>query len=75
MACAQAGKALAYSTFGDHNFADDVQRIYSSLAASKCTVGQLWKIITCLDPPKMKENEKQSKQVFQSVLDQLFVKN
>ncbi|KAL7059132.1 hypothetical protein AAHC03_013892 [Spirometra sp. Aus1] len=75
MACAQAGKALAYSTFGDHTFADDVQRIYSSLAASKCTVGQLWKIITCLDPPKMKENEKQSKHVFQSVLDQLVTKN
>lgn len=41
MACAQAGKSLAYCTFGDDAFAKDVMYVYSKLCDAKVTVGKL----------------------------------
>ncbi|VDN16380.1 unnamed protein product [Dibothriocephalus latus] len=40
MACAQAGKALAYSTFQDEFFEKELQQTYDNLVASECTVGK-----------------------------------
>ncbi|VDN13580.1 unnamed protein product, partial [Dibothriocephalus latus] len=40
MACAQAGKALAYSTFQDEFLEKELQRTYNKLVASECTVGK-----------------------------------
>ncbi|BHF70128.1 hypothetical protein SprV_0301317800 [Sparganum proliferum] len=38
MACAQAGKSLAYCTFGDESFEKELQQVHDSLVASDCTV-------------------------------------
>ncbi len=40
MACAQAGKSLAYCTFGDKEFAESALNVFSLLCTSGCTVGE-----------------------------------
>ncbi|VDL89193.1 unnamed protein product [Schistocephalus solidus] len=85
MASAQAGKALAYSTFGEELFAKEILRVYDSLTSSQCTVGKscllhrlrtlllcrLWYILTHLEPPKVHTDEESTEYVFQTVLQQL----
>ncbi|KAL7059133.1 hypothetical protein AAHC03_013891 [Spirometra sp. Aus1] len=71
MACAQAGKALAYSTFGEEPFAEKLLRVYDNLVSSNCTVGRLWCILTHLDPPDVQTDDELSEYVFKAVLQQL----
>nr|CDS19301.1 polyADP ribose glycohydrolase [Echinococcus granulosus] len=52
MACAQAGKSLAYCTFSDDDFAKKALQVFQVLCSSSCTVGQLWRILSTLDQSK-----------------------
>ncbi|VDM31611.1 unnamed protein product [Hydatigera taeniaeformis] len=40
MACAQAGKSLAYCTFSDDDFAKKALQVFQVLCSSSCTVGK-----------------------------------
>ncbi|KAL7059135.1 hypothetical protein AAHC03_013896 [Spirometra sp. Aus1] len=71
MACAQAGKSLAYCTFADESLEKELQRVHDSLVASECTVGHLWSILTCLDPPARLRKDKQTAYVFEHVMKML----
>ncbi|KAF5397058.1 Poly(ADP-ribose) glycohydrolase [Paragonimus heterotremus] len=48
MACVQAGKALAYYTFGDQDLCTRLYDIYTFLASNKITVGNLWSVLATL---------------------------
>uniref|UniRef100_A0A5K3FBG9 Poly(ADP-ribose) glycohydrolase n=1 Tax=Mesocestoides corti TaxID=53468 RepID=A0A5K3FBG9_MESCO len=50
MACAQAGKSLAYCTFCNEAFAADALEVFQRLCSSGCTVGQLWGILSRVNP-------------------------
>ena len=41
MACAQAGKSLAYCTFSDAEFSRKALHVFEVLCSSACTVGRL----------------------------------
>ncbi|KAF8566618.1 hypothetical protein P879_04990 [Paragonimus westermani] len=49
MACVQAGKALAYYSFGDQDLCTRLYDIYTYLASNKITVGNLWNALATLD--------------------------
>lgn len=53
MACAHAGKSLAYCTFSDDKFAKRALEVFEALCSSSCTVGQLWNILITLDVPRL----------------------
>ncbi|KAL7059131.1 hypothetical protein AAHC03_013893 [Spirometra sp. Aus1] len=67
MACAQAGKSLAYCTFEDESLEKELQRVHDSLVASDCTVGRLWSILTRLNPPKRLREDEQTAYVLRHV--------
>uniref|UniRef100_A0A0X3Q3N1 poly(ADP-ribose) glycohydrolase n=1 Tax=Schistocephalus solidus TaxID=70667 RepID=A0A0X3Q3N1_SCHSO len=71
MACAQAGKALAYSTFENESLEKELQRLHSSLVASNCSVGRLWSILTRLQPPERLNEDKRTAYVFEHVNEAL----
>ncbi|KAF7248936.1 hypothetical protein EG68_09530 [Paragonimus skrjabini miyazakii] len=48
MACVQAGKALAYYSFGDQDLCTRLYDIYTFLASNKITVGNLWNVLATL---------------------------
>ncbi|BHF70127.1 hypothetical protein SprV_0301317700 [Sparganum proliferum] len=75
MACAQAGKSLAYCTFEDESLEKELQQAYDSLVASDCTVGRLWSILTRLNPPKRLREDKQTAYVLRHVTKLLSKRN
>ncbi|KAJ9596673.1 hypothetical protein L9F63_012277, partial [Diploptera punctata] len=45
MAASQAGRSLAYFTFGDTQLRDEIFHIYTFLTDHQVTVGQLWRLL------------------------------
>ncbi|KAM7542649.1 hypothetical protein Aperf_G00000015985 [Anoplocephala perfoliata] len=68
MACAQAGKSLAYCTFSDEEFAKRALQVFETLCSNSCTVGQLWRILVA---PHVLEQSNRELSVFDLVLEKL----
>nr|CDS26366.1 poly(ADP ribose) glycohydrolase [Hymenolepis microstoma] len=68
MACAHAGKSLAYCTFSDDRFAKRTLEVFEALCSSSCTVGQLWNILITLDVPQLNNR---TISIFEIVLEKL----
>jgi hypothetical protein len=43
MAASEAGRSLAYHTFGDETTAAQIQKEIETILHNNCTVGDLWK--------------------------------
>ncbi|VUZ45016.1 unnamed protein product [Hymenolepis diminuta] len=68
MACAHAGKSLAYCTFSDDKFAKRALEIYEALCSSSCTIEQLWNILITLDVPRLNNR---TINIFEMVMEKL----
>ncbi|KAM7539567.1 hypothetical protein Aperf_G00000029094 [Anoplocephala perfoliata] len=66
MACAQAGKSLAYCTFSQDSFGERALSIFRTLCEASCSVGQLWRILT-----KIPQSQNSKPAVFKFVLQQI----
>ncbi|VDN10857.1 unnamed protein product [Dibothriocephalus latus] len=67
MACAQACKALAYSTFGEEHFGEEILRMYDSLADSQSALVYTHPF----GAPEVQKNVEMSEYVFKAVQQQL----
>ncbi|KAM3173628.1 hypothetical protein ACTXT7_012137 [Hymenolepis weldensis] len=68
MACALAGKSLAYCTFSDDKFAKRALEIYEALCSSSCTIEQLWNMLITPDVPWLNNR---TISIFEMVMEKL----